>query len=281
MADINKKNRSSQLLEFAKDSYFDRTSRPIYALTYLIGFIILYEIGTLLISTDALSNSLVVNEVRVVSFAWIQNLLMEYLNFPARLTWIATPLVVVVILLALQITSKTQWKVRAFDFLPMTVESVLLAVPLIVLSLTINSSVSEQSILMNAAYEAGGLGVELVTGIGAGIYEELVFRLIMISLLMLVFQDFMGVTRRNSIILSVAISAVLFSMHHHVFFMDGSLRFGEAFVFSKFVFKTLAGVYFAAIFATRGFAIAAGTHAFYDIMAALMNFIFFSAPEAA
>lgn len=280
MKDDNKKIASSQLLDFAKDSYLDRTSRPIYALTYLIGFIVLYEIGTLLISTDVLSDSLGSMQVRVVSFAWIQNLLMDYLNFPARMTWIATPLVVVIILLALQITSKTQWKVTASDFIPMTIECILLGVPLIILSLTINSSVSEQMVLMNASESLSGLAVKLVSGIGAGIYEELVFRLILISLLMLCFQDFMGITRRNSIILSVLISAVLFSLHHHFFFIDGEFAQGEAFVLSVFVFRIMAGIYFAAIFAVRGFAIAVGTHAFYDILAALLNFWLFSSPQA-
>jgi len=42
----------------------------------------------------------------------------------------------------------------------------------------------------------------------------------------------------------------------------------------------MAGIYFAAIFAIRGFAIAVGTHAFYDIIAALLNFWMFSGTEA-
>lgn len=284
MNDANKKNRSSQLLEFAKDSYLDRTSRPIYAITYLLGFIILYEIGTFILSTDVLSNvlseSLANLEIRVVSFAWIQNLLTEYLNFPTRVTWIATPLVVVVILLALQITSKTPWKVTASDFIPMTIECILLAVPLIILSLNINNSASEQLAGVNGSDAIDGLVVQLISGIGAGIYEELIFRLILISLLMMLFQDFLGVTRTNSIILSVVISAVLFSAHHHIYFINGSFTRGEAFVFSVFLFRTLAGVYFAAIFAVRGFGIAVGTHAFYDILAALLNFCLSASPEA-
>ena len=280
MTDDNKKNSSSQLFEFTKDSYLDRTSRPIYALTYLIGFILLYEAGTFLISTDVLSSSLGNTQVRVVSFAWIQNLLMDYLNFPARMTWIATPLVVMVILLALQITSKTQWKVTASDFMPMTIECILLAVPLIVLSLMLNRSATEQMVAMNAGGATSELAVQLVSGIGAGIYEELVFRLILISLLMMLFQDFLGVTRRNSIILSVLISAVMFSLHHHIFFMNGSFTSGEEFVLSVFVFRIMAGIYFAVIFAIRGFAIAVGTHAFYDILAALLNFWVFAGPDA-
>ncbi|MCF7954707.1 MAG: CPBP family intramembrane metalloprotease [Phycisphaerae bacterium] len=270
MNDDNKKNSSSQLFEFTKDSYLDRTSRPIYALTYLVGFIVLYEIGTFLISTDVLSSSLGNTQVRVVSFAWIQNLLMDYLNFPARMTWIATPLVVMVILLALQITSKTQWKVRAYDFVPMTIECILLAVPLIVLCLTINRSVSQQAAQLLASETTNTFLQNLVTSIGAGIYEGLVFRLILISLLMMLFQDFLMVTRKSSIVLSVLISAVLFSVHHHVYFINGSFVHGDPFVLSEFTFRVLAGIYFAAIFAIRGFAIAAGTHIFYDIIVALM-----------
>ena len=47
------------------------------------------------------------------------------------------------------------------------------------------------------------------------------------------------------------------------------------FTVREFVFRTLAGVYFACLFAMRGFGITAGTHAFYDIIAVLVNAVFF------
>ena len=268
----NNKEDSAEMFTFARDSYLDRTSRPVYALTYLIGFILLYEIGTILISQEVLVESLAGKEIRVVSFEWIKSLLSDYLNFPARLAWITTPLMVVVILLALQITSRKPWKVRALDFVPMTIESNILAVPLIVLCMLINRTTVDQIAVLSNAATNHGLAVSLVTGIGAGIYEELVFRLILISFLMLVFQDFIGMTRKSSIILSVVISAFLFSLHHHVFFIDGGITTGEPFVWSVFIFRMAAGVYFAAIFAVRGFGIAVGTHAFYDILVAVLNF---------
>jgi hypothetical protein len=58
-------------------------------------------------------------------------------------------------------------------------------------------------------------------------------------------------------------------------------RFDQTAVFSwpPFVFRTIAGVYFAGLFAVRGFGITAGTHAFYDILAAAMNAFFFGAAE--
>ena len=295
------KDSTSQLCRFGRDSYLDRTSRPIYALAYLAFFIVLYEIGTILTSPTQLSEALTQPQLRVVAFVWVQNLL-ELLGFSERLMWLSTPLVVVVILVALQITSRTRWAVSVKDFLPMTIECVLLAVPLVVLSLLVNRPAAAAALALtrqpapvvqaqtvicsqgplisslqvpesagNGAVGSGHLLVDIVTGIGAGIYEELVFRLILICLLMLLFQDLLGMNRTRSVIFSVLISAALFSAHHHIFFVNGSFGVGEVFTVPRFMFRTLAGVYFAILFAIRGFGITAGTHAFYNIIAAVIN----------
>ena len=191
------KRASGQLVSFSPDSYLDRTSRPIYALTYLLGFMLLYEIGTFLIHPETLTESLTQPQVRVVAFVWVQNIL-EFIGFGSRLTWIAAPFVVIVILLALQITSNTKWQVRIGDFIPMTLECILLAVPLIVLSLILNRngqaapSPASAVIYLQETVEPltqRMLMVDIITGIGAGIYEELIFRLILICLLMMLFQD--------------------------------------------------------------------------------------------
>ena len=296
------KYSTSQLFNFTRDSYLERTSRPIYAIVFLLPFIIFYEVGTILINTDVLNQS----QVRVVAFVWLQNLL-EYLGSSSRLAWVAPPLVVVVILIALQLVSGKQWHFCFGDVWPMAVECALLAVPLIVFSLFLSSpaepqgeideftnsvirvqtasplscSLAADKSLSSPSAEAGGvepgqsLLANIITGIGAGIYEELVFRLILICLLMLLFQDVLRLTHKNSIILSVLISAALFSAHHHVVFLDG--QFGRIAVFNwtEFGFRTIAGIYFAALFAIRGFGITAGTHAFYDIIATIINAVFF------
>lgn len=272
-----RKGAPGQLVNYLRDSYLDRTSRPVYALAYLLLFIVIYEIGTILISPEALNRS----QGRVVSFVWLQNTL-EYIGFSQRFVWVAPPLAVVVILLGLQISSRTPWKVYLSDFIPMTVECILLAIPLIVLCLTLNRSINPNSAVVamqtSTATEpaSGGFLVNIVTGIGAGIYEELVFRLVLICILMILFQDLLGLDRTISVVLSILISAVLFSLHHHIFLLDGSVQRGEAFSFMKFAFRLLAGVYFAVLFAVRGFGIAAGTHAYYDIIAAILNAVVYN-----
>ncbi len=292
---------TSQLFNFTQDSYLERTSRPIYAIVFLLPFIIFYELGTIFINTDTLNQS----QVRVVAFVWLQKSL-EYLGFGSKLAWAAPPLAVVVILTTLQLASRKRWRFSIRDIWPMAVECIALAIPLIVLSLSLNSAAHRQndtrgvnnssryiqaegvvncSSIAEEKASAGedngekttrpSLLADIITGIGAGIYEELVFRLILICLLMMLFQDFLRLEHTKSIMLSVLVSAALFSAHHHIIFLNGQFTPSTPFNLTEFGFRTIAGVYFAVLFAIRGFAITAGTHALYDTIAVLINAFFF------
>lgn len=301
-----KRKATSPLLDFTPDSYLERTSRPLYAIVFLIPFIVFYEVGTAFINTDVLSKS----QVRVVAFVWLQNFL-EYIGTSSRLAWAAPPVVVVVILIGLQVAAGKPWYFCFGDYVFMAVECVLLAIPLVVFSLVFHNApqigprqsagpdgrplyaqvqtvaqgppswAQVQSNLVSQPAAEGtnehSLMASVVTGIGAGIYEELVFRLILICVLMLVFQDLFGLSHTSAIVGSVLLSAVLFSAHHHIVFVDGRFETGDVFGWGKFVFRTAAGVYFAVLYAIRGFGITAGTHALYDIIGTVVNAVFFDA----
>jgi membrane protease YdiL (CAAX protease family) len=296
----------SQLFNFVQGSYFERTSRPIYAIVFLLPFIVFYELGTLFISTELLGRYW---QGRVVAFSWLQDFL-AYLGFGSKFGWIATPLAVVVILMALQLASRKGWRFWFGDILPMAVECFLFAVPLIVLSMFLSGSGQRQgdvdqftnSAVLDARYwildtrfnaatnyehressiekrssDGGkwqGLLADVVTGIGAGIYEELVFRLILIIALMVLFGDILQLGHKTSIILSVFISAALFGAYHHIVYLEGQFVQSSPFNWAEFSFRTIAGIYFAVLFAIRGFGITAGAHAFYDIIAVFMNTFF-------
>jgi len=296
------KYSTGQLFNFARDSYLERTSRPIYALVFLLPFIIFYELGTFRFNTDVLNQS----QIRVVAFVWLQNLL-ESVGFGGKFAWVAPPLAVIVILTAMQITSRKQWRIWLGDVLPMAAECVLLAVPLIVLTLFLTSSSEADSNVswndnnsihihvvgpLSCSSEAGNhlsavteqvvkdgrgqpLLANIITGIGAGIYEELVFRLIFICIFMLLLQDVLGLNHTISILLSVMVSAALFSAHHHIDFISGQPNAIDPFNWTRFAFRTIAGIYFAVLFAFRGFGITAGTHAFYNIIAVSITARFF------
>jgi len=305
------KYNTSQLFNFVQDSYLERTSRPIYAVVFLLPFIVFYELGTIFINTDVLNQS----QVRVVAFIWLQDML-EYLGFGSKFAWAAPALAVVVILISQQLVSRKRWRLAFGDIWPMSIECVLLAVPLIVLSLFLNTSdrqpvdadefvkgtvqshyalsanehaesavpnraagnamiycrsaanygSEEEATASESILKRKSLLADIVTSIGAGIYEELVFRLILMSVLMILLQNTLGFERKTSVIVSVLLSAGLFSAHHHISSPVNWVEFG---------FRTAAGVYFAALFAIRGFGVTAGTHAFYDIIATGINAVFF------
>jgi membrane protease YdiL (CAAX protease family) len=307
MKDKAKQSRS-QLLNFAEGSYLERTSRPIYALAFLLPLIIIYELGTIFTNTNVLRHYW---QGRVVAFAWVQKFL-EHLGFAGKLAWVTTPLAVVVILIALQLTSGKGWRVWIKDIGPMAIECIVLAIPLIVLGLLATSPGSRQSeraegvgasatiqigVLPSCSLEAGSrapparqagsngratkLTADIITAIGAGIYEELVFRLVLICLLMLLFQNILRLSHKNSIVLSVLVSAAMFGAYHHIDFFTGQLYQRAPFDLTEFAFRTIAGIYFAVVFAIRGFGITAGTHAFYDVIATVINAVFFSCQNQA
>ena len=107
--------------------------------------------------------------------------------------------------------------------------------------------------------EQPGLVTKLVMSVGAGLYEELAFRLFLMGGLFAAMHKIGGLHRVLSAVVAVVVSSLIFSAVHHV----GNM--GEAFTMSAFVFRFFAGVVFASLFQVRGFAIAAWTHALYDV----------------
>ncbi len=100
---------------------------------------------------------------------------------------------------------------------------------------------------------------DLVGSLGAGIFEELVFRLGLMSLLAWMWAratSAFRLPRALGGILAVVVSALLFSLHHH-------LR--EDFHRGVFLFRTMAGLLLGFLFWFRGFGVCVYTHAMYDV----------------
>jgi len=117
---------------------------------------------------------------------------------------------------------------------------------------------------------AGGVGAldlptQLVISLGAGLYEELVFRVLLVGLLIRLFALVLRGRRAAGAALAVIVSALVFSAFHYV----GPL--GDHLEVPSFTFRAIAGVAFSALYVTRGFGIAAWTHALYDLGLSLMG----------
>ena len=105
----------------------------------------------------------------------------------------------------------------------------------------------------------GGSALERLTlSLGAGLYEELLFRVVLVALLANGLR-LLSFTRTTASVMAVVVGALLFSAFHYV----GPL--GEPLRLDSFVFRALAGVAFSALYLARGFGITAWTHALYDV----------------
>jgi hypothetical protein len=105
----------------------------------------------------------------------------------------------------------------------------------------------------------GGSALERLTlSLGAGLYEELLFRVVLVALISNGLR-LLGFSRLAAGVVAVLAGALLFSAFHYV----GGL--GEPLRLDSFVFRAIAGVAFSALYLTRGFGITAWTHALYDV----------------
>lgn len=104
-----------------------------------------------------------------------------------------------------------------------------------------------------------GVGRSLVLSLGAGLYEELVFRVIGMGGLYWLIRRFSSVHVTAAALAAAIVSSLFFSLFHYV----GPL--GDTFQLASFMFRLVAGMALAGLYWLRGFGIAAYTHALYDI----------------
>jgi membrane protease YdiL (CAAX protease family) len=230
--------------------YWYESRRPLTSLVFVLPLLAVYEIGVIFLGTDAIRNGVDI---------WLR----DFFTLIGLGHYFMLPVLTVGILLAWHYISREPWKIELKTLLGMVLECLVLAFLLRVL-------LSLQSHLLPALPEPGEEVVaitvaisqacrELVLFVGAGIYEELFFRLILLTgVIWLLRQSKMN--PRTAIVLGIVFTSLLFSMAHY---LGGQ---SEQFLLFGFIFRFIAGVFFSVLFVFRGFGIAAGTHAAYDIL---------------
>ena len=123
-------------------------------------------------------------------------------------------------------------------------------------------------VIMSLVYEILPLSISLFSNgiiegvylsIGAGIWEELLFRYVLITTLLFVFNKVMYDFSNFSYLVIIVITSALFSYYHFIGIDP------ELISLSVFIYRFIAGIILAIIFIFRGLGIAAYTHTFYDL----------------
>jgi hypothetical protein len=236
----------------AARGYFARSELPLTSLIFVLPLIVIYEFGTRYLTTAAQAGM----DQEIIAFRKIQEFFALFGVNGRHLPAIA----VVGILLACHIARRDPWTIHLLTLVGMALESVVLGLPLIGISLLLARYFPLSA---SSAATTGSIKDNLIMSVGAGVYEELVFRLALFALLSLLLKDALRVRQAWSYLLVVLISAICFSAYHY-------LSPTEHFQARTFVFRTVAGIYFGLLFIVRGFGVTAGCHAGYDIMIMFM-----------
>ena len=104
---------------------------------------------------------------------------------------------------------------------------------------------------------------QLMISLGAGIYEELLFRVVLVSGLAWLAMRLFGWRRAGANAFAVMLGALIFSAFHYIG------PYGERLALDSFTFRTVAGLLFSGLYVLRGFGITAWTHALYDVFLAV------------
>ena len=228
----------------ALQKYFHQSELPLICLSFLLPMIVLYEIGTYYFASDWARHT----ETRVLAF----NLLRQFLAMFGASGRYLPCFAVCFILLTWHIARRDPWQLQVGTNFLMCIESALLALPILAIGSIVGRYVPLYTPL--SSWKGG-----VVLALGAGIYEELVFRLIAFTLLNILFIDMLRMDKKWAYLLIVVGSSILFAFYHYWSPQSTAFRWSDC------IFRTICGVYFGVLFITRGFGITAGTHALYDI----------------
>ncbi len=234
-------------------TYFSDTKTLLYSFLLSLPVFLAYEILILISQPDAS------HVVRISVDVWFKSI---FTSLGVNAVSISL-LIVALCGLFILYKERARLKTIRFKFFPLMIgEAMIYAVVVAFITQTLVALLLNIS-ASDPINQLTGLQ-KFALSLGAGIYEELFFRVILVSAFLLIFNKFFNNVKWASIAASVVLSALLFSAVHYI----GSM--GDPFTLSSFLFRFIFGLILNGIYVARGFGVAVWTHALYDVMVLLV-----------
>ncbi len=232
-------------MEYFK-SYWKLSKSPIYSLVFTLPLIITYEILVFTMNQSDIVGIRNGADALFRQFFAIFDIYGFYL----------VGFVIMLILFLIFYFQTSQKKIAPFEkqfFLLMFLESMLYAYLLRIVM---------DKLLFITLMDIGALNRKdiFTMCLGAGIYEELVFRIIFLQALIIIGKDIFRLRKPVAIVIGIILASFIFSAFHYI----GD--FGDKLDILSFLFRFMAGVILSIIFIFRGYGIAVYSHAIYDIL---------------
>lgn len=244
-------SKPSRRVPEAVERYLAESQLPWTILVFLLPAILFYEIR--LVVLLASGEQVLVNKAQHGVLRFLEAIGLG----DAGLFAMALPgAVLAVLLLIWQVLLRAPWRIAPATLAIMLAESAAMALPLLLLS-----GIASGDALAAPQPDWSSLGVSarIAVSLGAGLYEELVFRLILLATLHAVLVDLLGMRPAVGSSIAVAVAAALFAAYHPLRDAAGEIDWRRG------AFYVAAGLWLGAVMLLRGFGIVVGAHALYDI----------------
>tara|TARA_Y100000294_G_scaffold12067_1_gene10975 strand:+ start:206 stop:916 length:711 start_codon:yes stop_codon:yes gene_type:complete len=227
------------------NSYWRSTRSPLYSFLFTIPLFLIYEIGIFLTSSDDMF------VLRNGADALMRQILATF--GIAGLYWVGAIFFIgFIITFILQRKYWEETQIHSDYFLLMMMESVAWSVLIYFLMSNV------YLLLMNPT---GSMLVQQVTlAVGAGIYEEFLFRVLLIAGISVILGFIFQWSDKSRNWAAMVIAAGIFSSFHFIG------EYGDFFSFNIFMIRFLAGIALGTLYFLRGFGITAWSHAVYDLI---------------
>jgi len=227
------------------NSYWLSTRSPLYSFLFTVPLFLIYEIGIFLTSSDDMF------VLRNGADALMRQILATF--GITGLYWVGVIFFIgFIIAFILQRKFWEETQIHSDYFLLMMVESVGWSVLIYFLMTNV------YLLLMNPT---GSMLVQQVTlAVGAGIYEEFLFRVLLIAGISVILGFIFQWSDKTRNWAAMVIAAGIFSSFHFIG------EYGDFFSFNIFMVRFLAGIALGTLYFLRGFGITAWSHAVYDLI---------------
>lgn len=233
--------------------YWSRTREPLVCLVFLAPLLIVYEVGVFWMASgksDALRNG---------ADLWMRAGLDTFgMNHP-----LVPPLLIVAGLMAWHLGGGYYWRVLPDTLAGMLAESLLFAFALVVVGQATDLVFQRMGAGPAALAFSREHAERAISFVGAGIYEEVMFRLFLLPVCYGCFR-LGGLPPRRAAAMGILASSLAFSLAHYV--GPGA----DQMQLFTFTFRVMAGAFFAILFFTRGFGVTVGCHAVYDLLVGVL-----------
>jgi len=129
----------------------------------------------------------------------------------------------------------------------------------LVYSLLLGSVVARVTHMLLAQPLSLSRPAQVLVSLGAGIYEEFVFRVLLLTILIFLLQRLLRFQHLVASGVAALLGALLFSAFHYIG------PFGDVFYIPSFLFRFVAGLVLTGLYLARGYGVTAYTHSLYDL----------------